>query len=154
MINYYAPVIFQKSMNLSRDSSLILGGAAQCTYLLGSMIPILTMDRYGCRILLIACSAGLSFCFVMVTIMLSLGTTASAYGATAFIFLFQLVRGIGWLPVSTFHHVKRCSNRFAQTDKVPRFYPSELATTRIRSEMQPIASAWRFTVYWTQCCIR
>ncbi|KAF2262137.1 general substrate transporter [Lojkania enalia] len=125
MINYYAPVIFQDSMHLSRNLSLILGGAAQCTYLVGSAIPVLLMDRFGRRTLLMACTAGLCFCFVMVTILLSLGTTGPAYGATAFIFLFQLVYGIGWLPV-------------------PWFYPSEVSTTRTRTKMQAIASGWNW----------
>ena len=99
MINYYAPVIFQTSMGLSRNLSLILGGATQCTYLVGSAIPVLLMDRYGRRTLLMWCSAGLCLCFVMVAILLSLGSKGAAYGATAFIFIFQLFYGVGWLPV-------------------------------------------------------
>lgn len=100
MINYYAPVIFQNSMNLSRQLSLLLGGAAMCTYLLGSILPLFLIDRYGRRVLFMVCSAGLSLCFTMVTVMLWLGTTLSGYGATVFIFVFQVVRAIGWLPVS------------------------------------------------------
>ncbi|KAM7199420.1 General substrate transporter [Rhypophila sp. PSN 637] len=125
MINYYTPVIFQSSMGLDRHLALLLGGAAMCTYLVGSIIPGFLMDRYGRRVLLMVCSAGLSLCFVGVTAMLSVGTTSSGYGATAFIFLFQLVRGIGWLPV-------------------PWFYPSELATPRIRSQIAAIATAWNW----------
>ncbi|RYP16509.1 hypothetical protein DL765_005070 [Monosporascus sp. GIB2] len=53
MINYYAPVIFTDSMGLGRQLSLILGGCAQCTYLVGSAIPVLLMDRYARRTLLI-----------------------------------------------------------------------------------------------------
>ncbi|KAI8653516.1 MFS domain-containing protein [Fusarium keratoplasticum] len=93
MINYYAPVIFQGSIGLSRNTPLIVGGCSQITYLIGSCIPVFWMDRYGRQTLLMACSAGLSFCFVMVSILLSLGSTGSAYGATAFIFLFQLIKG-------------------------------------------------------------
>ncbi len=61
----------------------------------------------------------------MVAILLSLGTKASAYGATAFIFIFQLIIGVGWLPV-------------------PWFYPSEVNTTRVRARMQAIASGWNW----------
>ncbi|KAF2642215.1 general substrate transporter [Massarina eburnea CBS 473.64] len=130
MINYYAPVIFQESMLLSRNLSLILGGAAQCTYLVGSAIPVLLMDRFGRRTLLLSCTVGLCFCFVMVTILLSIASPerqGPAYGATAFIFLFQLIYGVGWLPV-------------------PWFYPSEISTTRTRTKMQAIASGfnWMF----------
>ncbi|RFU35482.1 hypothetical protein B7463_g870, partial [Scytalidium lignicola] len=125
MINYYAPVIFQEAMGLSRNLSLILGGCAQCTYLVGSAIPVFLMDRFGRRVLLMACSGGLCLCFVTVTILLSLGTVGPAYGATVFIFIFQLIYGIGWLPV-------------------PWFYPSEINTTRVRGRMQAIASGWNW----------
>ena len=125
MINYYAPVIFQENMGLSRNLSLILGGCAQCTYLVGSAIPVFLMDRFGRRFLLMLCSAGLCLCFVMVTILLSIGTTGPAYGATAFIFIFQLFYGIGWLPV-------------------PWFYPSEINTTRVRTRVQAISSGWNW----------
>ncbi|KAH6885183.1 general substrate transporter [Thelonectria olida] len=125
MINYYAPVIFEQNMKVSRNMSLILGGCAQCTYLVGSAIPVFLMDRFGRRTLLMICSAGLCFCFVMVAILLSIGSQGAAYGATAFIFIFQLFYGVGWLPV-------------------PWFYPSEINTTRTRTRMQAIASGWNW----------
>lgn len=117
-------------MGLSRQLSLILGGAAQCTYLVGSAIPILLMDRFGRRTLLMGCSAGLCLCFVCVAALLSktvngLVPEGRGYAATAFIFLFQLILGVGWLPV-------------------PWFYPSEIATTRTRTKVQAIASGWNW----------
>ncbi|KAJ0382748.1 hypothetical protein COL922a_011900 [Colletotrichum nupharicola] len=84
MINYYLPVIFTDTMGMDRELALILGGCAQITYLVGSAIPVFLMDR---------------------------GSSGAASGAVAFIFLFQLFYGVGWLPV-------------------PWFYPSELSTTR------------------------
>lgn len=125
MINYYGPVMFQETMNMSRNLSLILGGAMQCTYLVGSAIPVFLMDRYGRRTLLMVCSAGLCLCFVMVSILLSLDREDCAYGATVFIFIFQIFYGVGWLPV-------------------PWFYPAELNTTRVRTRMQAIASGWNW----------
>jgi len=124
-LNYYLPVLFTDLLGMSRNMSLILGGAAQCTYLVGSAIPVLLMDRFGRRILLIVCSAGLCLCFMMVSILLSTGDPGPAKGAAAFIFIFQLFYGIGWLPV-------------------PWFYPSEINTTRTRSRMQAIASGWNW----------
>lgn len=125
MINYYLPSILQNDMGIGRNLSLILGGAAQCTYLVGSAIPVLLMDRYGRRSLLMWCSAGLCVCFTMVTILLSIGNKGADYAAVAFIFIFQLCYGIGWLPV-------------------PWFLPSELATTRTRGRMQAVASGWNW----------
>ncbi|KAL4791318.1 general substrate transporter [Aspergillus venezuelensis] len=125
MINYYGPVMFQTTMGMGRNLAMLLGGAIQCTYLVGSAIPVLLMDRFGRRTLLLICSLGLCFCFVMVSILLSLDNTNAAYGATAFIFIFQIFYGIGWLPV-------------------PWFYPSEISTTRTRTRMQAIASGWNW----------
>lgn len=118
-------VIFEQNMKVSRNLSLILGDCAQYTYLVGSAIPVLLMDSFGRRSLLMIYSAGLCFCFVMVTILLSIGSENAAYGATAFIFIFQLFYGVGWLPA-------------------PWFYPSEINTTRIRTRMQAIASGWNW----------
>lgn len=128
-INYYLPVILQGSMGLGRRMALILGGCAQCTYLVGSIIPVPLMDRFGRRPLLMICGAGLCMCFVAVAILLSKDPLppGRGYAATAFIFLFQLITGIGWLPV-------------------PWFYPSEISTTRTRTKMQAIGSGfnWMF----------
>jgi hypothetical protein len=40
MINYYAPVVYEQTMGVSRTLSLILGGCTALTYLAGSMIPL------------------------------------------------------------------------------------------------------------------
>ncbi|GIJ92174.1 hypothetical protein Asppvi_011150 [Aspergillus pseudoviridinutans] len=61
----------------------------------------------------------------MVSILLSLEHVGAAYGATAFIFVFQLFYGVDWLPV-------------------PWFYPAEINTTRVRTKMQAIASGWNW----------
>jgi hypothetical protein len=53
--------------------------------------------------------------------MLSIGTRSTAYAATAFVFIFQIFLGIGWLPI-------------------PWFYPSEVTTTRIRSRGQALGA--------------
>ncbi|KAF6795453.1 sugar transporter [Colletotrichum sojae] len=122
--------IFQQNMGMTREMSLILGGCAQITYLIGSAIPVLLMDRFGLRVLLMACSAGLSFRFIMVSILLSRDSLVAAKAAITFIFMFQLFYGIGWLPV-------------------PWFYPSELSTTRVRSKMQAIASGFNWMFVFT-----
>ncbi|KAF2624979.1 general substrate transporter [Macroventuria anomochaeta] len=130
MINYYLPVILQDSMGLSHQLSLILGGAAQRTFLVGLAIRVLLMDRFGLCTLFMGCSAGLCLCFVCVSALLSktvdgMVSEGRGYAATAFIFMFQLFYGVGWLPV-------------------PCFYPPEIATTRKRTKVQAIASGWNW----------
>lgn len=82
-------------MNMSRNMSMILGGCTSLAYLVGSGIPLFLMDRYGRRILLMVSAGGLSLCFVMAAILLSLQKLQAAYGATAFIFIFQIFYGLG-----------------------------------------------------------
>lgn len=99
MINYYAPVVYHNAMNLSRNISLILGGCTSLVYLVGSTIPLWSMDRFGRRSALMFSAAGLCFCFAMTAILLSIGSKPCAYAATVFVFIFQLCLGVGYLPV-------------------------------------------------------
>lgn len=125
MINYYAPIVYQSTMGLSRNMSLILGGCTALSYLVGSFIPLWIVDKLGRRPLLMFSSIGLCFCFSMASILLSLNTVSAAYGACAMVFLFQIFLGIGWLPV-------------------PWYYGSEVSTTRLRSRAQAIGSAFNW----------
>lgn len=125
MINYYAPVIYQNTMGFSANLSNILGGCTSLTYLAGSILPVLIIDKYGRRTLLLWSIAGLSFCFIMVTILLSLDSSKAAYGAVTFIFIFQIFYSVGLLPV-------------------PWFYGSEINVTRLRAKACSIASAWNW----------
>lgn len=107
---------------MTRDMSMILSGCTSLAYLVGAALPLFMMDRFGRRVLLMVSGAGLTLCFTMVAILLSFGRIQTAYGATAFIFLFQIFYGLGWLPV-------------------PWFYPSEISTTQLRSKSAAISSA-------------
>ncbi|KAL0952866.1 hypothetical protein HGRIS_007086 [Hohenbuehelia grisea] len=121
MINYLAPVVYQNTMGLSRDLSLILGGCTAITYMVASFIPLWTVDRFGRRPLLMTSAAGLSVCFIVAAALLSTGTRPAAFGATAMVFLFQIFLGIGYLPI-------------------PWLYPAEISTTKIRARGSAISS--------------
>lgn len=114
--SYLAPVVYQNTMGLSRNLSLILGGCTAITYMFASFIPLWvgtfsfaclrteficdqTIDRYGRRPLLMISSAGLSLCFILAAILLSTGSKSAAYGATAMVFIFQIFLVIGYLPI-------------------------------------------------------
>ncbi|QRV72389.1 Sugar (and other) transporter [Ceratobasidium sp. AG-Ba] len=124
MINYLltkAPVVYQNTMGLSRNLSLILGGCTAITFLLASFIPFWIIDRFGRRPLLMISSAGLSVCFLLTAVLLSTGTKSAAYGATAMVFVFQIFLGIGFLPIAW-------------------LYPAEVSHTRIRAYTSAIGS--------------
>lgn len=111
MINYYAPIVYQNAMKLSRNLSLILGGCTSLAYLVGSIIPLWSMDRLGRRSSLMISAAGLCVCFVLAAALLSRGTKPCAYAATVFVFIFQLFLGIGYLPVPWLAYYQCCKAR-------------------------------------------
>ncbi|KAF8760141.1 General substrate transporter [Rhizoctonia solani] len=121
MINYLAPVVYENTMGLSRNLSLILGGCTAITYFVASFIPLWTVDRFGRRALLMFSATGLSTCFLLAAVLLSVGTKSAAYGATAMVFVFQIFLGIGFLPI-------------------PWLYPAEVSHTRIRAYTSAISS--------------
>ncbi|ANZ73681.1 BA75_01530T0 [Komagataella pastoris] len=125
MINYYAPTVYQKTMGFDNQMSMILGGCTSITYLVGSVLPVFLVDRFGRRTLLMASASGLCFCFMMVSILLSTEIQAAAYAAVAFIFIFQIFLAVGFLPV-------------------PWFLGSELNITRLRARACSIASGWNW----------
>ncbi|KAK7685453.1 hypothetical protein QCA50_011316 [Cerrena zonata] len=130
MINYLAPIVYQNTMGLSRNLSLILGGATACTYMVASFIPLWTVDRYGRRALLMISASGLSLCFILAAALLSTGTQGAAFGATAMVFIFQIFLGIGFLPI-------------------PWLYPAEITTTRIRARGSAISSFFNWMCVFT-----
>ncbi|RSH92792.1 hypothetical protein EHS25_008238 [Saitozyma podzolica] len=122
MINYYAPTVYENAIGVSREVSLQLGGGTSLTYLAASFICLFTVDRFGRRQLMMFASAGLAFCFYMTAILVAVSETrtgeqAKSLGAAgaAFVFLFQVFLGIGWLGI-------------------PFLYPTEVSTTGIRSK--------------------
>ncbi|KAJ3830488.1 general substrate transporter [Lentinula raphanica] len=119
--SYLAPVVYQNTMGLSRNLSLILGGCTSITYMFASFIPLWTVDRFGRRPLLMISATGLSVCFILAAVLLSIGTRPAAFAATAMVFIFQIFLGIGFLPI-------------------PWLYPAEISTTRIRARGSAISS--------------
>lgn len=58
LITYYAPSIFQQSVGLSYDLSMLLAGFNGVAYFFSSLIPIWAIDRLGRRKLMLFAAAG------------------------------------------------------------------------------------------------
>ncbi|KAK7732558.1 hypothetical protein SLS53_008445 [Cytospora paraplurivora] len=101
LVVYYITTVLQTNVGLSRNLSLVLGGAINAMFFLGSLFPAFFLDKYGRRKPMIWGSFGLGISMMMISILLSFQeshpgtqlakTTASA--SVAFFFTYMLIFG-------------------------------------------------------------
>ncbi|WOO83298.1 Sugar transporter STL1 [Vanrija pseudolonga] len=130
-IAYYSAVIFEQSVGLARNTSLLLAGGNGIVNHLASIPPIFIIDRIGRRKLMIWSVAGQAVCMAL----MAGGTSRTAHGpgivATTGIFFFSFFFASGLLSV-------------------PWLYPTEIAPLPIRTCSAALGSAsnwiWNFVV--------
>ncbi|KAF9040276.1 general substrate transporter [Hymenopellis radicata] len=129
LITYYAPVIFQKSVGMSRDMSLLLSGFNGLAYFLSSLVPIPLIERLGRRKLMLFGATGQCICMVLLAAMTQdTGNKAKGLVAAVCLFLFNFFFSVGWLAI-------------------PWLYPAEIAPLQIRAKAAALATTtnWLFT---------
>ncbi|GHJ83796.1 hypothetical protein NliqN6_0198 [Naganishia liquefaciens] len=128
LITYYAPVIFESSVGLSRDISLLLSGFNGVAYFLSSLIPIWIIDRVGRRKLMLFAVIGQACCMAVLAGTTSVSHKATGIVAATMLFLFNFFFAVGLLAI-------------------PWLLPSEYSPTPIRSTSAALGSAsnWIFT---------
>ncbi|KAK6369478.1 hypothetical protein LTS17_009384 [Exophiala oligosperma] len=128
LITYYAPVIFQKSVGLSHNLSLLLAGFNGVAYFLSSLIPILILDRLGRRKLMLFACIGQACCMAILAGTVSDGSFVAGIVAIVMLFLFNFFFAIGLLAI-------------------PWLLPAEYAPLAIRTKAAALATAsnWIFT---------
>jgi MFS family permease len=125
---YYAPSIFQRSVGLSHNLSLLLAGFNGVAYFVSSLPPIWILDRLGRRKLMLFACIGMCSCMAVLAGTVSNGNKASGIVASAMLFLFNFFFAVGMLAI-------------------PWLLPSEYAPLAIRTPAAALASAsnWIFT---------
>ncbi|KAM0754671.1 putative hexose carrier protein [Meredithblackwellia eburnea MCA 4105] len=89
-LTYYSTVIYEQSVGLSRQLSLLMGGFLQIFFLVASLITWYTIDRVGRRALLIFGQFGMGTMFLVLMAALGYpGNKAAGIIATIATFLFQ-----------------------------------------------------------------
>ncbi|KAF4976986.1 hypothetical protein FZEAL_6424 [Fusarium zealandicum] len=128
LITYYAPVIFQESVGMSRNLSLLLAGFNGIAYFFSSLIPIWIIDRLGRRKLMLFAAAGQCGCMAVLAGCVSDGRTAPGVVAIVMLFLFNFFFAVGLLAI-------------------PWLLPAEYAPLAIRTRAAALATAsnWIFT---------
>ena len=71
LVVYYVPTALEKSVGLSRNLSLVIGGCVQTMFFFGSLVPTFFLDRLGRRRPMMWGSAGLAISMMLISVLLS-----------------------------------------------------------------------------------
>ncbi|KAG2178639.1 hypothetical protein INT44_001792 [Umbelopsis vinacea] len=110
VVTVYAPQCFQKA-GFSPQTSQMIAGINNITYMLSTIVAVLTLDRYGRRFSLFwgAAAQGLSLVLLSVMVhprMLAQNHSAFGIAGTVFIFLYTAFFGMTWLTVPWLYPVE------------------------------------------------
>ncbi|CAJ2511448.1 Uu.00g070730.m01.CDS01 [Anthostomella pinea] len=128
LITYYAPVIFENTLGMSRNTSLLVTGFNGLEYWLATFIPIPLVDRIGRRPIMLVCAVGQSLSMAVLAITISYPDNKTAgYVAAVFLFVFNTFLAIGF-------------------DGIPFLLPVELTPLQTRGKSVAIANGffWLF----------
>ncbi|KAI8884926.1 general substrate transporter [Backusella circina FSU 941] len=129
VITVYAPQVFA-SAGFSTSTSQLLSGVNNVTYMIGTLLPVFTLDRWGRRFTLLYGAVAQGISLILVAVLTKpeiMATNPAAYGsgATFFIFMYTCLFGMTWLSV-------------------PWLYPCEIFPTKVRAK----GGAWN-VVGWS-----
>ncbi|KAI7889894.1 general substrate transporter [Mucor mucedo] len=119
VITVYAPLVFQ-SAGFSTQTSQLLSGINNVTYMLSTLVAVFTLDKWGRRFTLFygAVCQGISLILVAVLTkpdIMAQNPRGYGIGATVFTFLYTAFFGMTWLTV-------------------PWLYPVEIYPTKVRAK--------------------
>jgi MFS family permease len=99
--SYFVPSLLEQNVGLTPNLSLLIGGAVQCMFIIGSIFPTIFLDRFGRRRPMMWGSFGLGLSMMMLSVMLSFSRPqfsestqkATASASVAFLFTYMLIFG-------------------------------------------------------------
>ncbi|EMD00332.1 hypothetical protein BAUCODRAFT_102843 [Baudoinia panamericana UAMH 10762] len=93
LVVYYMPTVLVRNVGMSRSQAILIAGFVQLMFPIGNTLPALALDRMGRkRTMIIGCGC-LSFCMMMISILLSFGRPNTSAASIAFFFLYMLIFG-------------------------------------------------------------
>lgn len=134
LLTYYIAYVLEKSVGLSHHLSLLIGGFNGLEYLVASLIPIWTIERFGRRKLLLISATGQTVAMTFLAgaiwyVTEDQGPSTFAMGILAVVcfFVFNTFYAQGFLAI-------------------PFFYPAEITNLRTRSKgvALSVMSNWTF----------
>jgi hypothetical protein len=97
--SYYAPVIFEQSVGLPHELSLLLAGFNGVAYFLSALIPIWIIDRLGRRKLMLFAVTGQGACMAILAGTIANGSTPAGIVAIVMLFMFNFFFAVGLLAI-------------------------------------------------------
>lgn len=128
---YYFPILFQSSIGVSQNLSLLLGGVNMIVYAAFAMTSFLVVERVGRRNLFFIGTIGQCLSMVLVFACLIPGGVENAKGAGVGLFTYIAFFGATWLPL-------------------PWLYPAEINPLRTRARANALSTTqnwlWNFFI--------
>ncbi|PSR79063.1 general substrate transporter [Coniella lustricola] len=122
LITYYATVIFEDTLGMSRNMALLLSGFNGLEYWLATFIPIPLIDRVGRRPLMLFSAVGQCISMAVLAACIAFpNSTSLGYVAAVFLFVFNTFFAIGF-------------------DGIPFLLPVELTPLQTRGQSVAIAN--------------
>ena len=88
------PTVLVKSVGTPKHEALLIAGFVELMFIVGNTLPALALDRMGRRKTMMIGAGCLSFCMMMITILLSFGKTNTSAASIAFFFLVRYINGL------------------------------------------------------------
>ncbi|CAK7905939.1 high-affinity glucose transporter 1 [[Candida] anglica] len=130
---YYAPVLYEQSLGMTRLMSMILSGVTIIVYALFALSSFWLVEKVGRRPLFLWGAVGQCVSMVITFGCLIPDTKATANGAVLGLFMFLSFFGATWLSL-------------------PWLYPAELSPLKIRTKANAISTSsnWLFNFFVVQ----
>lgn len=100
MASYFVPSALEFNVGLTHNLSLLIGGAVQCMFFVGSLLPTFFLDKMGRRRPAMWGSLGLAISMMMLSVLLSFNrdpatplSTRTSEASIAFFFTYMLIFG-------------------------------------------------------------
>ncbi|GAA6037160.1 hypothetical protein JCM8097_008765 [Rhodosporidiobolus ruineniae] len=129
LITYYAPVIFERSVGMSHDTSLLLSGLNGVAYFISALVPIPLIERVGRRKLLLFSVIGQTITMaILAATTKQVGNKGAGICAAVMLFVFNFFFASGLLSI-------------------PWLYPAEVNPLAVRAQGAALATTtnWLMT---------
>lgn len=98
-IGYYISYLFETSVGLSHNLSLLLSGFNGLRYLVSALIPFFLLNRIGKRWSLMIGAFGMGGCFLAMSLTIRSGSFGASIVCVIAFFLYYTFFAIGWLAI-------------------------------------------------------